>query len=145
MNPDSLRHGLYNNHYSTNHEQLTAGSAEQSHSQSFEPPPPPPPLRKPSLYDGTTGSPLSTGSSHGASNGYGNHNSENGNVHQNYLTDAQSASPVKLRAGDSTGRKRDFDNRDDSSDEGESQGRRQVDDVTPKLKRRQPQVAEAYR
>ncbi len=141
---DPLQRGSYNSRYSTiNNEQLPAGLAERSNSQNFEPPPPP--LRKPSFYDGNIGSPLSTGSSHGASNGYGNPNSENGNVHQNYLIDAQSASPVKLRAGGSNGRKRDFDNRDDSSDEGETQGRRQVDDVTPKLKRRQPKVAEAYR
>lgn len=146
-NSDPLQRGSYNSRYSTiNHEQLPAGSAERSDSQNIEPPPPPPPpLRKPSFYDGNIGSPFSTGSSHEASNGYGNPNSDNGNAHQNYLIDAQSASPVKLRAGGPNGRKRDFDNRDDSSDEGETQGRRQVDDVTPKLKRRQPKVAEAYR
>ncbi len=146
-NTDSLRRVLSKSNYSINNQQVPPELAESSYSQNFEhPPPPPPPLQKPPFFDvTTTGSPLSAGSNHIALNGYGNHNLENGNVHQRHFIDGQSASPNKLYAGGSNGRKRDFDNRDDSSDESETQGRRQVDDVTPKLKRRQPKVAEAYR
>ena len=42
-------------------------------------------------------------------------------------------------------RKREYDHRDSSEDERENERRRQADDYTPKLKRRQPKVAEAYR
>lgn len=41
-------------------------------------------------------------------------------------------------------RKRGYDERS-SSEESEEAARRQDDDITPKLKRRQPKVAEAYR
>ena len=145
MNPNSLLRGSYSTNYAIN-EQPSPGSTERSYSQNFElPPPPPPALRKPSFYDSTVGSPLSAGSNHGTFNGFGNHTSENGNIDHKYLTDEHLASSVKLRVGGSNNRKRDFDNRDESSEESETQGKRQADDVTPKLKRRQPKVAEAYR
>lgn len=69
---------------------------------------------------------------------------ENGNGYGRYPTDGHSQSPVKIRSERSVGRKREYDNRD-SSDEDETPGRRQADDVTPKLKRRQPKVDAAYR
>ena len=53
-------------------------------------------------------------------------------------------SPPILRPEKSNPRKREFDHRE-SSEEPEKERRRQADDVTPKLKRRQPKVAEAYR
>ena len=58
----------------------------------------------------------------------------------------QSESPVKLKSERSYDRKRLRDQKDDDSDdEQKKERRRQYDDVTPKLKRRQPKVAEAYR
>ncbi|MCJ1383863.1 hypothetical protein MMC17_006977 [Xylographa soralifera] len=58
----------------------------------------------------------------------------------------QSESPVKLKSERSYDRKRSRDQKDDDSDnEQNKERRRQHDDVTPKLKRRQPKVAEAYR
>ncbi|MCJ1390895.1 hypothetical protein MMC18_003756 [Xylographa bjoerkii] len=57
----------------------------------------------------------------------------------------QSESPIKLKSERSYDRKRSRDQRDhDSDDEHNKERRRQHDDVTPKLKRRQPKVAEAY-
>ena len=61
-----------------------------------------------------------------------------------YTLDGNSTSPSKLRLDRPISRKREYDH-GDSSDESETPGRRQADDVTPKLKRRQPKVAEAYR
>lgn len=69
---------------------------------------------------------------------------ENGNGYGRYPADGQSQSPIKIRSERSVGRKREYDNRD-SSDEDETPRRRQADDVTPKLKRRQPKVDAAYR
>ena len=55
----------------------------------------------------------------------------------------QAGSPVRLNHERSYERKRE--RKDDSDDEPQNERRRQHDDVTPKLKRRQPKVAEAYR
>ena len=55
----------------------------------------------------------------------------------------QGGSPVKPNHERSHDRKREW--KDDSDDEPQNERRRQHDDVTPKLKRRQPRVAEAYR
>lgn len=81
----------------------------------------------------------------GNGNGNGNMNG-NGNGHGRYPTDGHThaQSPVKIRSERSVGRKREYDNRD-SSDEDDTPRRRQADDVTPKLKRRQPKVDAAYR
>lgn len=67
-----------------------------------------------------------------------------GTTHNRYTLDGHSTSPSKIRSDRSNTRKREYDQRD-SSEESETPGRRQADDVTPKLKRRQPKVAEAYR
>lgn len=53
-------------------------------------------------------------------------------------------SPPTLRPQRSNPRKREYDHHD-ASEEPENERRRQADDVTPKLKRKQPKVAEAYR
>ncbi|KAI9880607.1 MAG: hypothetical protein M1830_001958 [Pleopsidium flavum] len=105
----------------------------------------PPPSRrgKISNYDGANVSPASSDSSHdhthapqppqsGYFNGYAKHGS-NGHA----------ASPPTIRSERSNPRKREYDQRE-SSEERELERRRQADDVTPKLKRRQPKVAEAY-
>lgn len=57
----------------------------------------------------------------------------------------QHESLVKLTGERSYDRKRDRELREDSDDDESKERRRQYDDVTPKLKRRQPKVAEAYR
>ncbi|MCJ1249854.1 hypothetical protein MMC30_007080 [Trapelia coarctata] len=56
----------------------------------------------------------------------------------------QAGSPTKHTPEKSNHRKRNREYRDDSDDEGDKERRRQYDDVTPKLKRRQPDVPEAY-
>ncbi|MCJ1477658.1 hypothetical protein MMC13_006331 [Lambiella insularis] len=57
----------------------------------------------------------------------------------------QPESPIKLKSQRSYDRKRDREQRDDSDEDESKERKRQHDDVTPKLKRRQPKVAEAYR
>ena len=57
-------------------------------------------------------------------------------------TDGQASSPTETRSEKSLGRKRP---RDSSSDEEDTLRRRQEDDYTPKLRKRQPKVAAAYR
>ena len=56
-------------------------------------------------------------------------------------TDGQAPSPMETRSERLHNRKR---HRDSSSDEEDTPKRRQEDDYTPKLKKRQPKVAEAY-
>ena len=109
------------------------------------PPPPPPPLRKSSTYDGNNESPPSSGSSHGHTNGHAIPHIETENGYRRCSADGHPASPLKLRSERVNVRKRDYDHRDSSEDERENERRRQEDDYTPKLKRRQPKVAEAYR
>lgn len=109
------------------------------------PPPPPPHLRKSSTYDGNYESPPSSGSSHGHANGHTVQRTETENGYRRYSADGQSVSPIKLRSERVNVRKREYDHRDSSEDERENERRRQEDDYTPKLKRRQPKVAEAYR
>lgn len=75
---------------------------------------------------------------------FSDHKIENGTTLSRYPMEGQFTPPTKLRTDKSNGRKREYDHRD-SSEESETPGRRQADDVTPKLKRRQPKVAEAYR
>ena len=66
------------------------------------------------------------------------------NEHGRYGSNGHPTSPPTLRSDRSNPRKRVFDHRG-SSEEPEKERRRQADDITPKLKRRQPKVAEAYR
>lgn len=106
------------------------------------------PFRQQSCPDGTDGSPLSAGlpsvdpfgnNTNGVDHSNGN---DNGNGFLSPPTDGQAPSPIELRSEKSHSRKR---HRDSSSDGEETPKRRQEDDYTPKLKKRQPKVAEAYR
>jgi len=100
--------------------------------QAGYPPPPPPLVRTPSLNSGFAHSPPAGDTGYMDPYGCGTNGTENGEIYYQ--------SPVDK----SNGRKRSYDHRDSPSDDGDSP-RRQEDDVTPKIKRRQPQVAEAYR
>lgn len=121
------------------------GSPERTYPLQYEqPPPPPPPVHKPSFSEGIGIRPLSAGQNLGNHPLFAEHNSEIDTNHHRQSTDGLSSSPSKIRSERFNGRKREYDHRG-SSDENETPGRRQVDDVTPKLKRRQPKVAEAYR
>ena len=74
-------------------------------------------------------------------------NMQNGNgvLGSHYTPESLARSPLKLRTERSYSQRMEYKIREDSSDEDETARRRQADDVTPKLKRRQPKVAEAYR
>lgn len=109
-------------------------------------------LRQQSYPDETSGSPLSAGlasvnpfgsNTNGVDHSNGNGNG-NGNSNGTFspLTDGQAPSPIESRSEKVSSRKR---HRDSSSDEEDTPKRRQEDDYTPKLKKRQPKVAEAYR
>ena len=121
---------------------------DKPNTQRFErlPPPPPPPGRRPSWYDGPNSSPISVDTSLPKrpntilENPFSNSGSQNF-----HPSDSHVMSPMRLRAERSYSLKREYSHRDESSDEDETARRRQADDVTPKLKRRQPKVAEAYR
>ena len=106
------------------------------HHQHYDaPPPPPPPDAQHSSPD--DGSPLSGGID---PYGYGTNTTENGNGYFNYH--GEHHHPPGLRSEHSGSRKRTYES---SSDDSDTPARRQADDVTPKLKRRQPKVADAYR
>lgn len=129
---DVSSHPTYYNHKQEAHGETTAGcngSMDVPNPQIFGPPPPPAPLRHHS------------GTSNGAPSDI---NLENGNSHVRYAADGHPATSNKIKLERSNGRKREYDSRD-SSDENETPRRRQADDVTPKLKRRQPKVDAAYR
>lgn len=105
-------------------------------------------FRQQSYPDGTNGSPLSAGLAHinpfdynanGVNHGDGN---GNGNGFFNPPAGGQVPSPIESRSEKSLSHKR---HRDSTSDEEDTPKRRQEDDYTPKLKKRQPKVAEAYR
>ena len=112
------------------------------------PPPPPPPMRKPSTFDGNQKSPISPGWNQVYRNGYTANGADHTNGAENgsvkYMPNGKQYSPIKLRSERVYDRKRNFESRDSSDDEQGNERRRQVDDVTPKLKRRQPKVAAAY-
>lgn len=123
-------------------------SASMSYNQHVGPPPPPPlPFRQQSYPDGTVGSPLSAGLASVDPFGYNtngidhSNSNSNGNGVFSPATDGQAPSPIELRSEKSLSRKR---HRDSSFDEEDTPKRRQEDDYTPKLKKRQPRVAEAY-
>ena len=69
----------------------------------------------------------------------------NGASYHQYPPDDYVTSPVRLRTERSYSHKREYGNREESPDEDETIRRRQADDVTPKRKRRQPKVADAYK
>lgn len=145
---DTWKHThLYNDRYTPHESKFTSrnmhGSSERSYPREFEQP-----LvsvvHKHSFSEGVGIRPLS------AEQNLGNHPlfadpvSTNGTSYNRQSMVEQYNSPVKTYSERLNGRKREYDHRD-SSDEGEAPGRRQIDDFTPKLKRRQPKVAEAYR
>ena len=111
------------------------------------PPLPPPTTSRQQCHpDGTHGRPPSAGfvdnhPSGDETNGV-DHSNGVGNGVFSPPTDGQASSPTETRSEKSLGRKR---HRDSSSDEEDTMKRRQEDDYTPKLKKRQPKVAAAYR
>lgn len=120
-----------------------------AYNQNYAPPPPPQTLsRRQSHPNGTHGSPHSAGLVSVDPFGYNtngvNHSNGSGNVNEVFSppTDAQASSPNELRSENSLSRKR---HRDSSSDEEDTPKRRQQDDYTPKFKKRQPKVDDAYR
>lgn len=104
-----------------------------------------PPLRQNSYTGGAGGSPVSTEPGNINAQSYNANGADYTNGHASYVADGQMQSPIESRSEKSGSQKRSFARRDSSSDEEETPARRQEDDVTPKLKRRQPKVAEAYR
>ena len=103
------------------------------------PPPPPPPIHSTSWGDGQSDGPSDRGiQGNDTENGEINGNT-NGNGQPHTEVDGSVFSPSKLRSERSYGRRRE------SSEESDTPRRRQVDDVTPRHKRRQPKVAAAYR
>jgi hypothetical protein len=148
-NDTSNQNSLYNNRYTAQDNapvnRVIHASGELPYPQRLEQPPPPPhPLQKPSYLEGIGIRPLSAGQNLGNHPLFADHTSQNGTSYSKQSMDGASNSPTKTRLERFNGRKREYDHRD-SSDESETPGRRQADDVTPKLKRRQPKVAEAYR
>lgn len=113
--------------------------------RSGPPPPPPIPFGQQSYSDGTDGSPLSAGTTNFNPSGYSTNSADHRNGNSNGFfppsTDGQAPSPIEVRSEKSLNRKR---HRESSSDEEDTPKRRQEDDYTPKLKKRQPKVAEAY-
>lgn len=110
------------------------------------PPPPPPAFHQhaygqPPSSDGEHRSPPAAGVN---PFGYRPNNTENECGAHRYQTDNLSPYYPQMRPESAGTRKRGYDERS-SSEESEEAARRQEDDITPKLKRRQPKVAEAYR
>lgn len=120
-------------------------SAFREFPRRFHPPPPPPlPKRKSSTLDGAQDSPISPEFGH-VHNSHAAYNPDHINGYNGFPADGKLYSPVKIRSERVVVRKREYDARDSSDDERGKERKRQVDDVTPKLKRRQPKVAAAYR
>ena len=111
------------------------GSSAQVHCHHIPPPPPPLESQNSNMDDR---SPLS-----GEIDpyGYGTNPFDEGPGYFPYQSE-HSNSTSRFRSDQPAGRKRNYES---SSDESDAPPRRQEDDVTPKLKRRQPKVAEAYR
>ena len=109
------------------------------------------PFRQSSFSEGRDGSPFSAGPSSINPYGYGTNGVDpsNGNVNGNgYFsppTDGQATPPIDMYSEKPVSRKRSYNRAESSSDEEETPKRRQEDDFTPKLKKRQPKVAAAYR
>ena len=100
------------------------------------------------MYDGSSSSPLSPESVQISASAFvpdKNFRDGSGAPHGRYPADDYTIPPVRLRAERSYSHKREYAMRDESSDEDETVRRRQADDITPKQKKRQPKVAEAYR
>jgi len=125
----------------------TNGLISYSSGFGFPPPPPPPPpqLQQPSLPEQMDGSPTSAGFGHLNGYAFNANGVDHGNGYQNTEPIGEILSPDDPRHQHQTSRKRSHNHRDSSSEEEDAPARRQEDDVTPKLKRRQPKVAAAYR
>ena len=109
------------------------------------PPFPPPPPEQSSEPEVTNGSQTSPGISHTNDHAFSTNGADHLNGNHSTGPDGETLSPDDLRYEDSRNRKRSYTRRDSSSDEDDAPARRQEDDFTPKLKRRQPKVAAAYR
>ncbi|KAL8673952.1 MAG: hypothetical protein Q9168_001647 [Polycauliona sp. 1 TL-2023] len=112
-------------------------------SDPFEPPPPPAHLRKPSSFDGAADGFQAIGSPNGQVHGNGVFVVPGGKGNGRSYSNGQSGSPSRRRSDEVSGRKRVPE--DALSDEDNTPKRRQADDLRSKLKKRQPQVAAAYR
>ena len=147
---DTWKHtNLYNDRYTAHENKVISrtvhGPSERSYPQKFEQGPPPVSVvQKHSFSEGIGIRPLSAEQNLGNHPLFADPPSTNGTSYSRQSIVEHYSSPTKAHSERLNGRKREYDHRD-SSDEGESSGRRQVDDFTPKLKRRQPKVAEAYR
>ncbi|KAI9821752.1 MAG: hypothetical protein M1827_002333 [Pycnora praestabilis] len=100
-------------------------------------------IKKRFSYDGANDSPPSSGSGQSSVCGVSNGQGHSSHGHNAKIDDTPSASPGRATFGNANPRKRDYDQRD-RSEERDNGPLRQADDVTPKLKRRQPRVADAY-
>ena len=109
------------------------------------PPPPPPPVDHSPWPERTDGSPRSYSLDHANGSAFDTNGTNNGNGYYNSGPDGEVISPNESRRGNLASRKRSHHHRDSISDDDDAPARRQEDDVTPKLKRRQPKVAAAYR
>ena len=104
------------------------------------------PFKHKSFPEATDGSPQSATMTDIDSPRYSPNGVDHSNGNSNGLfspsTDVQAPSPIEIRSEKSGSRKR---HRESPTDEDETPKRRQDDDYTPKHKKRQPKVAEAYR
>ncbi|KAK4695920.1 hypothetical protein P7C71_g1923, partial [Lecanoromycetidae sp. Uapishka_2] len=125
-----------------------SGPNDQSSSGSTPRPqghgPHPASLRQSSYLGGADGSPHAAASNDVNAHSYNANGTQHDNAHSNDTTQEYNQSPNDSRLATLGSRKRSFAHRGSSSDDEDTPARRQEDDVTPKLKRRQPKVAEAY-
>ena len=156
--PVTVLNGTHNGlqYNSTNHwkadithqHQDCRGDDQISHSSrsGFPPPPlPPPPSRQLSLPDRKDDSPTSTECGNPDSYALNCDSSDQANGNHTPGLTGEMLSPEEWRSENSRSRKRSHTCRESPSEDEDASARRQEDDVTPKLKRRQPKVAAAYR
>lgn len=139
--PNGARAGVVRQHSGLQNSGTMSYSPDSGH----PPPPPPLPIWQPSFSNGADGclssaAPGSINVHPSSTNG-----AESGNGYYNNGIDAEVLSPNEAPYDQSSIRKRSYNRRDSSSSKEDTPAKRQEDDVTPKLKRRQPKVAAAYR
>ena len=103
-----------------------------------------PPSRQNSHPNAMTLRPLSTSPSQLSGQSFNTNGHEYHGHPNSHVPGGQIQSPTEFRLEKSGSRKRSFARRDSSSED-DVPARRQEDDITPRMKRRQPKVAEAYR
>lgn len=110
------------------------------------PPPPPPPTDKTSVYESIDNGPLPSEAISSYDRPSYSTQTDSSITNNGYHGNGNSVSPNPSSRYQSNSRKRSYSysQREMSEDRGR-EPLRQVDDVTPKLKRRQPKVADAYR